>query len=152
MAEELKTTAPAGETAAPAADAKAKPAATRRSKKKAVRAVPVGRAYVHASYNNTIVTITDNNGNVLGWSSAGKVGFKGPKKATPYAAGVIVKDVCDRIRDYGVREVQAFVRGIGSGREAAVRAMHANGVAVTSIKDVTPIPHNGCRAPKPRRV
>ncbi len=159
MSEELKTTAEAATPAdaakkgkEAAASAAAKPAARTRSKKKAVRQVAIGRAYVHASYNNTIVTLTDLNGNVLGWSSAGKCGFKGPKKATPYAAGVIVKDVCDKTKDYGLKEVAAFVRGIGSGREAAVRALHANGVNVTGIKDVTPIPHNGCRAPKPRRV
>ncbi len=152
MAEEVKNNpaaTPAGSTEAKATPAKAP---VRRSKKKAVRVVSMGRAYVHASYNNTIVTLTDQNGNVLGWSSAGKVGFKGPKKATPYAAGMIVKDVCEKVKDYGLREVQAFVRGIGSGREAAVRALHTNGINVVSIKDVTPIPHNGCRAPKPRRV
>jgi len=153
MADEVKN----NPAAVPAESADAKKAApakavVRRSKKKAVRAVSTGKAYVHASYNNTIVTLTDMNGNVLGWSSAGKVGFKGPKKATPYAAGMIVKDVCEKVKDYGLREVSAFVRGIGSGREAAVRALHTNGINVTSIKDVTPIPHNGCRAPKPRRV
>ncbi len=141
------TAAPAAEAAAPA---KAAPARTK--KRKAVKLVSSGRAYVHASYNNTIVTLTDLNGNVLGWSSAGKVGFKGPKKSTPYAASVIVKDVSDKVRDTGLKEVSVFVCGIGSGREAAVRALHANGINVLSIKDVTPIPHNGCRAPKPRRV
>jgi small subunit ribosomal protein S11 len=147
MADEIKTGAPAE---AAAEEKKAKPRA--RGKKKAVKVVSSGRAYVHASYNNTIVTLTDAVGNVLGWSSAGKVGFKGPKKATPYAASVIVKDVCDRIAEVGLREVNVFVQGIGSGREAAVRALHANGINVLTIKDVTPIPHNGCRAPKPRRV
>jgi small subunit ribosomal protein S11 len=127
-------------------------AAKARGKKKAVKQVATGKAYVQATYNNTIVTLTDMNGNVLGWSSAGKVGFKGPKKATPYAASMIVKDLCDRLKDVGLREVSAFVTGVGSGREAAVRAFHANGLNVTSIKDMTPIPHNGCRAPKPRRV
>jgi len=139
--------AKAGDKAAPAART-----ATRGRKRKATKMVASGKAYVHASYNNTIVTLTDLNGNVLGWSSAGKVGFKGPKKSTPYAASVIVKDVCDKVRDTGLREVSVFVRGIGSGREAAVRALHANGINVLSIKDCTPIPHNGCRAPKPRRV
>jgi small subunit ribosomal protein S11 len=127
-------------------------AAARRGKKKNIKKVSSGRAYVHASYNNTIVTMTDANGNVLGWSSAGAVGFRGPKKATPYAASVIVKDVCDKIKESGLKEVAVYVKGIGSGREAAVRALHANGIAVTGIKDMTPIPHNGCRAPKPRRV
>ncbi|OIO51592.1 MAG: 30S ribosomal protein S11 [Parcubacteria group bacterium CG1_02_58_44] len=117
-----------------------------------MRNVSSGRAYIQATYNNTIVTLTDQNGNVLGWSSAGVCGFRGPKKSTPYAASVIVKDVCEKVSDTGLKEVMVFVRGIGSGREGAVRALHANGLIVSSIKDVTPIPHNGCRAPKPRRI
>ena len=154
MADEMKTTA-AAESAQPAGEEKkadAKAAVKARAKKKATKAVSHGRAYVHASYNNTIVTLTDLNGNVLGWSSAGHIGFKGPKKATPYAASVIVKDVCDKVREAGLRDVNVFVRGIGSGREASIRALHANGLNVLSIKDVTPIPHNGCRPAKPRRV
>jgi small subunit ribosomal protein S11 len=153
MADE-KTKPNAEATASTDAAAKGeKPAAKARSKKKkAVRNVSIGRAYVQATYNNTIVTLTDPNGNVLGWSSAGVVGFKGPKKSTPYAASVIVKDVCDKVKETGLREVSVFVCGVGSGREGAVRALHANGLNVTSIKDITPIPHNGCRAPKPRRV
>lgn len=132
---------------------KKKTVRTPRSKrKKPVKQVSVGRAYVQATYNNTIVTLTDANGNVLGWSSAGKVGFRGPKKSTPYAASVIVKDVADKVKDSGLKEVSVFVKGIGSGRESAVRALNANGINVLSIKDVTPIPHNGCRPPKPRRV
>jgi small subunit ribosomal protein S11 len=123
-----------------------------RGKKKVVKNVAVGKAYVQATYNNTIVTLTDANGNVLAWSSAGHCGFKGPKKATPYAASIIVKDVCDKVKDMGLKEVSVFVRGVGSGREGAVRALHANGLHVNQIKDTTPIPHNGCRAPKPRRV
>ncbi|MFA6603501.1 MAG: 30S ribosomal protein S11 [Patescibacteria group bacterium] len=154
--EDVKKNDPkAAETAAPAGADKAADAAKtkgRSRRRKAVRQVSSGRAYVHASYNNTIVTVTDANGNVLGWSSAGKVGFKGPKKATPYAASVIVKDLIDRIRDTGLKEVNVFVCGIGSGREASVRALHANGINVLAIKDMTPIPHNGCRAPKPRRI
>lgn len=125
---------------------------TRGKRKKAVKRVSSGLAYVHASYNNTIVTLTDINGNVLGWSSAGVVGFRGPKKATPYAASVIVKDVCGKVEQTGLREVHCIVRGIGSGREAAVRALHANGINILSIKDMTPIPHNGCRPRKARRV
>ena len=125
---------------------------SRGKKKKAARSVSIGRAYIQATYNNTIVTLTDPNGNVLGWSSAGVVGFKGPKKSTPYAASMIVKDVCDKVKDVGLKEVNVFVCGVGSGREGAVRALHANGLNVTAIKDITPIPHNGCRAPKPRRV
>lgn len=121
-------------------------------KKKVVKAVPRGNAYVQASYNNTIITITDPNGAVLGWSSSGVTGFKGPKKATPYAASVVVKDLMDRIVDYGVKEVSVFVKGIGGGRESAIRALHSNGLNVLNITDMTPIPHNGCRPPKRRRV
>lgn len=130
----------------------AKPAARANKKKKVVTAVSSGFVMVHASYNNTIVTFTDTHGNVLGWSSAGVVGFKGPKKSTPYAASVIVRDACEKVKDYGLKEVHAFVKGVGSGRESAIRALNANGINVLSIKDRTPIPHNGCRAPRPRRV
>ena len=126
--------------------------APRKKTKKSVRQVSLGRCYVQATYNNTIVTLTDANGNVLGWSSAGKVGFTGPKKATPYASSMVVKDVCEKVKETGMRDVNVFVKGVGSGREGAVRALNANGINVLSIKDVTPIPHNGCRAPKPRRV
>lgn len=146
--ENIKPAVPAAEKAAEAPRA----AAARGRKKKAVRQVSSGKAYVHASYNNTIVTLTDGAGNVISWSSAGVVGFKGPKKSTPYAASVIVKDACDKARESGLKEVNAFISGIGSGREAAVRALHANGINVLAIKDITPIPHNGCRAPKPRRI
>lgn len=111
-----------------------------------------GRAYIQATYNNTIVTITDQAGNVLAWASAGTSGFKGPKKATPYAAGIIVRNVANRVRDYGLRVVDVFVKGVGSGREAAIRAINANGFNIQSIKDITPIPHNGPRPPKVRRV
>ena len=122
-------------------------------KKKAIKTnVGHGRAYIQATFNNTIVTVTDQNGDVLGWSSAGSVGFKGPKKATPYAAQQVVKSVAERVKDCGVKEVSIFVKGIGGGREGAIRAFHANGMQVLSIKDVTPIPHNGCRPPKRRRV
>lgn len=120
--------------------------------KKNVRQVPAAHAYIQASYNNTIVTITDPAGNAIGWSSAGVVGFKGPKKATPYAASVMVKDIVEKITPYGVKELQVFIRGIGGGREGTIRALNANGFFVKSIKDVTPLPHNGCRPPKPRRV
>ncbi|MEK7481223.1 MAG: 30S ribosomal protein S11 [Patescibacteria group bacterium] len=122
------------------------------AKKKTARQIPEGKAYIQASYNNTIITMTDPAGNALGWSSAGKVGFKGPKKATPYASSLVVKDVAEKVAQYGVRELQVFVRGIGGGREGAIRALNANGFFVKSIKDITPLPHNGCRPPKPRRV
>jgi len=122
-------------------------------KKKSKRKfVTIGKVFVQATYNNTIVTITDANGAVLGWSSAGKTGFKGPKKSTPYAAGITVRDVVERIRDTGLKTVDVFVRGVGSGREAAVRALGAQGLTINTIKDITPIPHNGCRPRKVRRV
>lgn len=125
---------------------------TKSKKKKVVQQVSQGRAYIQATFNNTIVTLTDLNGNTLAWSSAGHCGFKGPKKATPFAASVIVKDVAEQIKETGLREVSVFVQGVGSGRDSAVRALNANGFSVLSIKDTTPLPHNGCRPPKPRRV
>ncbi len=123
-----------------------------KKKKKIIKAVTTGRAFIKASYNNTIVTLTDQNGNVLAWSSAGINGFKGPKKATPYAAGVIVKDAAEKVKVYGLKNVQVIVKGVGPGRDSAIRALNANGLNVVSIKDMTPIPHNGCRPRKPRRV
>jgi small subunit ribosomal protein S11 len=121
----------------------------RSSKKKFI---PHGRAYIQATYNNTIVSMTDPTGNVIAWSSAGKCGFKGPKKATPYAAGMVVKEVADKSKAMGLKSADVFVKGVGSGREGAIRAFNANNINVQSIKDITPIPHNGCRAPKVRRV
>ncbi|MDP2815246.1 MAG: 30S ribosomal protein S11, partial [Rectinemataceae bacterium] len=121
-------------------------------RKKKKQAVTRGRVYVQATYNNTIVTITDMQGNVISWSSAGKNGFKGPKKSTPYAAGVIARAAVDRAKEYNLREVDVFLKGVGSGRESAVRALHASGIEVLSIKDITPIPHNGPRPKKLRRV
>ncbi len=122
------------------------------TKKKIVKQASHGRAYIQATFNNTIVTLTDQNGDVLGWASAGMIGFKGPKKATPYAAGQVVKKVVEAIAACGLKEVNVFVKGIGGGREGAIRALNANGVQVLSIKDTTPIPHNGCRPPGRRRV
>ena len=121
-------------------------------KKKATRHVSQGHAYIQATYNNTIVTLTDLNGNTLAWASAGHCGFKGPKKATPYAASVIVKKAAEKVEETGLRELNVFVKGVGSGRDSAVRALNANGFSILSIKDETPIPHNGCRPPGPRRV
>ncbi len=121
-------------------------------KKKAKLTLKRGQAHIQASYNNTIITITDTNGNTVAASSAGACGFKGPKKSTPYAAGIIVRTLMDKLKETGLQQVDVFVKGVGSGREGAVRALHANGLEVISIKDLTPIPHNGCRAPKPRRV
>lgn len=111
-----------------------------------------GQAHIKSTYNNTIVTITDQLGNTLAWGSSGKSGFKGPKKSTPYAAGIVVKSIAEAIKEMGVKEVDCFVKGIGSGREAAVRALNANGISVVTIKDITSIPHNGCRPRKPRRI
>ncbi len=138
----------AADTIKPAAGAKV----VKAKKKKAVRQVPRANAYIQASYNNTIITLSDPNGNVLGWSSSGKVGFKGPKKATPYAASQVAKDVIDKVVDYGLKEVSVFIKGVGGGREGAIRALHTHGLNVVAIADVTPIPHNGCRPPKRRRV
>jgi small subunit ribosomal protein S11 len=111
-----------------------------------------GQVHVKATYNNTVVTITDQQGNTIAWGSAGNAGFKGPKKSTPYAAQQIVKILADKAKARGVKSVDAFVKGSGSGRESAIRALNANGIQVLSIKDVTPIPHNGVRPRKPRRV
>lgn len=121
-------------------------------KKKISQVAARGNAYILATYNNTIVTITDQNGNVIAWSSAGKVGFKGAKKATAYAAGVVVKDIASKVVPRGLREVDVFVKGVGTGREGAIRAFNANRIDTISIKDITPIPHNGCRPRKVRRV
>lgn len=132
--------------------AKDKKALKIRDKKKIKRQVSAGRVYIKATYNNTIITFTDANGGALAQCSAGQLGFKGPKKSTPYAAGLIVAKAAEKIRPYGLKEVSAFVHGVGGGREAAIRALNANGINVLSIKDITPIPHNGCRAKKPRRV
>lgn len=123
-----------------------------KAKKKARVAVTAGVAHIHATFNNTIVTITDRQGNVLCWSSTGVVKFSGSKKATPFAAQVAAEDAAKKAMSLGVREVEVFVKGPGSGRESAIRALQAAGLAITSIRDVTPVPHNGCRPPKRRRV
>jgi small subunit ribosomal protein S11 len=127
---------------------------TSKKKKKKEPFLRGGKAFIHikATYNNTQVMVTDLNGAALVWSSAGKCGFKGPKKATPYAAGIIVNSMIDKVKSYGIREVDVFVKGVGAGREAAVRAFANKGVTITTIKDITPLPHNGCRPPKIRRV
>lgn len=114
--------------------------------------VSSGIVHVYATFNNTIVTITDRIGGVIGWSTAGKMGFRGSRKGTAYAAQVVAQDACRQAMGHGLREVEVRLRGPGSGRESAVRAVQALGVEVTTIKDVTPVPHNGCRPPKARRV
>ncbi len=114
--------------------------------------VEKGKVFIRSTYNNTIVTISDNRGDILAWASAGALGFKGSKKATPYAASKIVETLVEKIRKVGLKDIEIFVRGIGSGREAAIRALATHGLNILAIKDVTPIPHNGCRPPKVRRV
>lgn len=123
-----------------------------RKKRKRKQSVLHGVAHIQATYNNTIVALADLSGNVLTWSSAGRVGFRGPKKSTPYAAGIIVRDAVDRVKEYGLKNLDVRVQGVGSGREAAIRALVANGMNILTIKDVTPIPHNGPRPRKARRV
>lgn len=133
--------------------ARSKKKLVKKKKKKGIKSVKSGSAHVQASYNNTIITITDKAGNVISWASAGLAGFKGAKKATPYAAQIITKIAVQKAKEeYGLEEVEVFVSGVGTGRESAVRALNANGLNITSIKDKTPVPHNGCRPKKPRRV
>lgn len=133
--------------------AKFKNKKVRKKKKKVARKVTIGKAFVKATYNNTIVTLTDNEGNVLSWASAGIAGFKGPKKSTPYAASIVTRLAVGKAREeYGLSEVSVYVKGVGTGRESAVRGLNNNGLIVNLIKDITPVPHNGCRNRKPRRV
>lgn len=127
-------------------------ASSKKVRKKKVRVEPEGFAYIQASFNNIIITITNKKGDVISWSSAGKSGFRGSKKNTPYAAQVAASDCARVAYDAGLRTVEVLVKGPGSGREAAVRAIDGVGIKVSRIKDVTPIPHNGCRPPKRRRV
>ncbi len=127
-------------------------AKVRRQKKKVSKNIAVGVAHIHATFNNTIVNITDVNGNTIAWSSAGSRGFKGSRKSTPFAAQLVAEDAARKAMDHGMRTVAVEVKGPGSGRESALRALATAGLKVTFIKDVTPIPHNGCRPPKRRRV
>ncbi|HHY04442.1 MAG TPA: 30S ribosomal protein S11 [Thermoanaerobacterales bacterium] len=121
-------------------------------KRKDKRRVEKGSAHIHSTFNNTIVTITDEAGRPLTWASAGTVGFKGSRKGTPFAAQMAAESAAKQALDYGLRQVEVFVKGPGSGREAAIRSLQAAGLEVNMIKDITPIPHNGCRPPKRRRV
>ena len=121
-------------------------------KKKKVKVDPVGQAHIQASFNNVIISLCNASGQVLSWSSAGKMGFRGSKKNTPYAAQVAAEDCAKEAFDFGLRKVKVYVKGPGSGRESAIRSLHNNGIEVTEINDVTPQPHNGCRPPKRRRV
>jgi small subunit ribosomal protein S11 len=123
-----------------------------RSSVSKVRRIERGLAHIKSSYNNVVITLTDQEGNVLAWSSSGSLGFKGPKKSTPFAASKVAEAVAEKVGKIGLRQVDVFIKGIGSGRESAIRALVARGFEVLSIKDITPVPHNGCRPPKPRRV
>ncbi len=122
-----------------------------RSKKKK-KVEPVGQVHITSSFNNIIITLTDLSGNVISWASAGKMGFRGSKKNTPYAAQVAASDCAKKAYDMGLRQAEVYVKGTGAGREAAIRAVNSVGIDITMIRDITPIPHNGCRPPKRRRV
>ncbi len=126
--------------------------AQRTTRRRERKSVPRGRAYIKSTFNNTVISLTDPNGNVLSWGSAGTAGFKGSRKSTPFAAQMAAEQAARRAMEHGLRQVEVFVKGPGSGREAAIRSLQAAGLTVLSIRDVTPIPHNGCRAPKRRRV
>ena len=152
MSEEVKKTE---EAVAPEVVAetttKADEVAVKKAKKNK-RQILKGRASIQCTYNNTIVSIADLNGAILGWSSSGHLAFKGAKKSTPYAATQVVADVTEKVKKYGVQELEVFVKGVGSGREASIRALANNGFNLVTIKDITPIPHNGCRPRRPRRI
>ncbi|MFH0969403.1 MAG: 30S ribosomal protein S11 [Patescibacteria group bacterium] len=123
-----------------------------KKKKKIKKQIQKGQAHIQCSYNNTLITITDMNGEVLSWSSSGLLGFKGAKKSTPFAATQVAGDVAEKVKKYGTGELEVYVKGVGSGREASIRALSNRGFDLVLIKDVTPIPHNGCRPRRPRRV
>ena len=125
---------------------------TRSTKKRVVKVSPVGKAFIKASFNNIIISLTNEEGQVISWSSSGKMGFRGSKKNTPYAAQMAAEDCSKVAYDMGLRKVKAYVKGPGAGRESAMRTIHSAGIVVTEIIDVTPMPHNGCRPPKRRRV
>ena len=123
-----------------------------RGKRREKKFVPQGRAYIHSTFNNTKITLTDPNGNVIAWGSSGTVGFKGSRKGTAFAAQRAAEQTARKGMEHGLRQLNVFVRGPGSGREAAIRSLQASGLSIISIRDVTPIPHNGCRPPKKRRI
>lgn len=147
--EEMKATETEKETSSVSEKS---PVISARKKASKKRLVFKGQAHIQCTYNNTMILVTDLSGAVLGWSSSGLLGFKGAKKSTPYAATQVVSDVVEKVRKYQVKELEVFVKGVGSGREAAIRAFSNNGFVLLSIKDLTPIPHNGCRPKRPRRV
>ncbi|HWR69347.1 MAG TPA: 30S ribosomal protein S11 [Desulfomonilia bacterium] len=121
-------------------------------RKKAKKEVSEGVVHIQATFNNTIITITDQQGNTLAWSSAGAQGFKGSRKSTPFAAQIAAQEACKKAQEFGLKSAFAYIKGPGSGRESALRAINASGIRITGIRDITPIPHNGCRPPKRRRV
>ncbi len=122
------------------------------ARKKEKKSIPQGRAYIHSTFNNVIITLTDPSGNVISWGSSGTAGFKGSRKGTPYAAQMAAEAAAKKAKEHGLRQIDVFVRGPGGGREAAIRSLQIAGLNITSIRDITPIPHNGCRPPKRRRV
>jgi small subunit ribosomal protein S11 len=161
MAEDIKKTQDIfEEVAAEAAGAVEEKPATpvveqadaKKKKKKLKRQILKGQAHIKCTYNNTMIMISDMNGAMLAWASSGLLGFKGAKKATPYAATQVVHDVSEKIKKYGVQELEVFVKGVGSGRESSIRSLANKGFELVAIKDMTPIPHNGCRPKKPRRI
>ena len=123
-----------------------------KSRRRERKSIPAGRAYIQSTFNNTMVTLTDPAGNVIAWGSSGISGFKGSRKGTPYAAQLAARDAARRAMEHGLRQIEVYVKGPGSGREAAIRSLQSSGLYITGIRDVTPIPHNGCRPPKKRRV
>lgn len=123
-----------------------------RGRRRERKVIPMGKAFIQSTFNNTMVTLTDAEGNVLAWGSSGTAGFKGSRKGTPYAAQMAARDAARKAMEHGLRQVEVYVKGPGSGREAAIRSLQSSGLYITSIRDMTPIPHNGCRPPKRRRV
>ena len=159
MSEEMRTTEVTDEAPASAVEnvvvaegTEAAAEVAAKKKKKGKKQISRGRATIQCTYNNTIVTIADLNGNALAWSSAGHMGFKGAKKSTPYAATQVVADVTEKVKKYGVSELEIFVKGVGGGREGSIRALANNGFTLLTIKDTTPVPHGGCRPRRPRRI
>jgi small subunit ribosomal protein S11 len=130
----------------------AKASKRKSGKKKEKKNIPFGKVFISATFNNTIVSVTDMDGNVISWSSTGLHGFKGSRKSTPYAAKIVGEDAINKALEHGLKQVQIIVKGPGSGRESALRAVASSGIRVTQIKDTTPVPHNGCRPPKRRRI
>ena len=124
----------------------------KRTRKRERKSIPSGKAYIQSTFNNTMITLTDPEGNVIAWGSSGTAGFKGSRKGTPYASQLAAHNAAKKAMEYGLKQVEVFVKGPGSGREAAIRALQSSGLYITGIRDVTPVPHDGCRPPKRRRV